>query len=128
MDQLAEQGERIRREVLGDEYVDGALQGADDFMMMFHDLSHRFCWGTVWARPGLSRKVRSLLCLAMTTALNQPHAVRLHVRSALRNGCTKEEIGEVLLQAAVYCGVGAANGSFNVARQVFEEEARASQR
>lgn len=122
MDQLAQDGERIRREVLGPEYVDEALRDADDFMMMFHDLSHRFCWGTVWARPGLPRKFRSMLCLAMTTALNQPHAVRLHVRSALRNGCSKAEIGEVLLQAAVYCGVGAANSSFNVAREVFAEE------
>ena len=122
MDPLSRDGERIRREVLGSEYVDGALRDADEFMMMFHDLSHRFCWGTIWGRPGLSRKVRSLLCLAMTTALNQPHAVRLHVRGALRNGCSKAEIGEVLLQAAVYCGVGAANMSFNVAREVFAEE------
>jgi 4-carboxymuconolactone decarboxylase len=122
MDQPFQEGERIRREVLGTEYVDGALRDADEFMMMFHDLSHRFCWGNVWARPGLSRKLRSMLCLAMTTALNQPHAVRLHVRGALRNGCSKEEIGEVLLQAAVYCGVGAANSSFNVAREVFAEE------
>lgn len=124
MDQLANEGMRIRREVLGDEYVDSALNEADDFMMLFHDLSHRFCWGTVWSRPGLSRKLRSMLCLAMTTALNQPHAVRLHVRSALRNGCTKQEIGEVLLQGAVYCGVGAANSSFNIAKEVFAEEER----
>jgi len=124
MDELTREGERIRREVLGDAYVDGTLSGADDFMMMFHDLSHTFCWGTVWARPGLPRKFRSMLALAMTTALNQPHAVRLHVRSALRNGCTRQEIGEVLLQAAVYCGMGAANSSFNVAREVFAEEDR----
>jgi 4-carboxymuconolactone decarboxylase len=126
MDQLSRDGERIRREVLGSEYVDGALRDADEFMMMFHDRSHRNCWGTVWSRPGQSRKFRSLLCLAMTTALNQPHAVRLHVRGALRNGCSKAEIGEVLLQAAVYCGVGAANSSFNVAREVFAEEDRAT--
>jgi 4-carboxymuconolactone decarboxylase len=124
MDELARDGERIRREVLGDAYVDGATRDGDELMTMFNDLSHRFCWGTVWARPGLSWKVRSMLCLAMTTALNQPHAVRLHVRSALRNGCTRQEIGEVLLQAAVYCGMGAANSSFHVAKEVFAEEDR----
>ena len=124
MTSRAELGHQIRREVLGPEHVDKALAEADDFMQLFHNFTHEFCWGEIWARPGLSRKVRSMLCLAMTTALNQPHAVKLHVRSALRNGCTKQEIGEVLLQTAVYCGVGAAVGSFTVAKQVFDEEER----
>jgi 4-carboxymuconolactone decarboxylase len=124
MTSRADLGQQIRREVLGPEHVDKALAEADDFMRLFHDFTHEFCWGEIWARPGLPRKIRSMLCLAMTTALNQPHAVRLHVRSALRNGCTKEEIGEVLLQAAVYCGVGAAVSSFTVAKQVFDEEER----
>lgn len=119
-------GLKIRREVLGPEYVDSALADADGFLRLFHDFTHEFCWAGIWSRRGLTRKVRSMLCLAMTTALNQPHAVRLHVRSALRNGCTREEIGEVLLQAAVYCGVGAAVKSFSVAKEVFDEEDRRS--
>ena len=116
-----EEGLAVRREVLGAEYVDKALAEADDFSRPLQELVTEYCWGTVWTRPGLTRKTRSLINLAMLTALNRPHEVRLHLRGALRNGCTKEEVMEVLLQTAIYCGVPAAVDSFRIAREVFQE-------
>jgi 4-carboxymuconolactone decarboxylase len=119
-----EEGLAVRREVLGAEYVDKALAEADDFSRPLQELVTEYCWGAVWTRPGLARKTRSLINLAMLTALNRPHEVRLHVRGALRNGCTKEEVMEVLLQAAIYCGVPAAIDSMRVAREVFQDAER----
>ena len=116
-----EDGLAVRRDVLGAAYVDKALADADDLTRPLQELVTEYCWGAIWTRPGLPRKTRSLLNLAMLTALNRPHEVKLHLRGALRNGCTKEEIMEVLLQTAIYCGVPAAIDSFRAAREVFDE-------
>jgi 4-carboxymuconolactone decarboxylase len=116
-----EQGLSIRREVLGQEYVDAALERATPFARPLQELITEYCWGSVWSRPGLDRRTRSLINLAMLTALNRPHELTGHLRGALRNGCTEEEIQEVLLQAAVYCGLPAALDSFRVAEKVLEE-------
>ena len=117
-----EDGLAVRREVLGADYVDRAIADADTLTQPLQELITEYCWGAVWTRPGLPRKTRSLINVAMLTALNRPHEVRLHLRGALRNGCTKEEIMEVLLQSAIYCGVPAAIDSVRIAREVFEEE------
>ena len=119
--QLFDQGLKTRREVLGDAYVDAALANADEFGMPMQELVSQYCWGDVWNRPGLDRRTRSLLNLAMMTALNRPHELKLHIRGALNNGVTKEEIREVFLQAAIYAGVPAAIDSFRCAREVFEQ-------
>lgn len=116
-----DRGLAIRRRVLGARYVDEALRTADDFTRPLQELVTEFCWGAVWTRPGLPAKTRSMLNLAVLTALNRPHELRLHLRGALRNGCTRQEIMEVLLQAAIYCGVPAAVDSFRVAREVLAE-------
>jgi 4-carboxymuconolactone decarboxylase len=119
--ELFEAGLKVRREVLGAEYVDASIAQADDFNRPLQELVTEYCWGAVWTRPGLSRKTRSLINLAMLTALNRPHEVELHLRGALNNGCTKEEIMEVLLQTAIYCGVPAAVDSCRLARKFFSE-------
>ncbi len=119
--ELFDQGLQTRREVLGAEYVDASLKSADDFNMAMQEYVTQYCWGDVWNRPGLDRKTRSLLNLAMLTALNRPHELKLHVRGAVNNGLGKEEIKEVFLQTAVYCGVPAAIDSFRVAKEVFKE-------
>lgn len=116
-----EEGLEVRRAVLGKEYVDKATAGADEFSRPFQELVTEYCWGTIWTRPGLPRKTRSLINLAMLTALNRPHEVKLHLRGALNNGCSKEEILEVLLQATIYCGVPAGVDSFRVAKEFFKE-------
>lgn len=121
MSELYDKGLEVRREVLGKDYVDQSIARADDFTRPFQDLVTEYCWGAIWTRKGLDRKTRSLLNLAMLTALNRPHEVRLHVRGALNNGVTREEIQEIFLQAAVYCGVPAALDSFKIAREVFAE-------
>jgi len=121
---LFERGLKVRREVLGAEYVDASIQSADDFNRPMQELVTQYCWGEIWNRPGLERKTRSLINLAMLTALNRPHEIRLHVRGALNNGVTKDEIAEVFLQTAIYCGVPAAIDSFRVAREVFKETER----
>ena len=118
---LFEQGLSTRREVLGSEYVDASIKNATDFNIDMQELVTQYCWGDVWNRPGLDRKTRSFLNLAMITALNRPHELKLHVRGAINNGLTKEEIKEVFLQAAIYCGVPAAIDSFRVASEVFKE-------
>jgi 4-carboxymuconolactone decarboxylase len=120
-DSLFEKGLTTRKEVLGSDYVDRALQLADDFSMPIQVLATRYCWGDVWNRPGLERKTRSFLNLAMTTALNRPHELKLHVKGAITNGVTKDEIREVFMQAAVYCGLPAALDSFRIAKEVFDE-------
>lgn len=114
-------GLEIRREVLGPEYVDKSIAAADDFTEDLQRLVTGYCWGAVWGRSGLDRKTRSFLNLAMITALNRPHELKLHVRGALNNGVTREEIREVFLQTAIYCGVPAAIDAFRTAREVFEE-------
>ena len=119
--ELFEKGLQIRREVLGAEHVDASISQADDFSRPLQELVTEYCWGTVWSRPGLDRKTRSLLNLAMLTALNRPHEVKLHLRGALNNGCSKNDIMEVLLQAAIYCGVPAAMDSLRGAKEIFQE-------
>lgn len=119
--ELYEQGLATRRAVLGEDYVNAAIANADDFSRDLQQLVTQFAWGEVWNRPGLDRKTRSLLNLAMLTALNRPHELRLHLRGALNNGASKDEIREVLLQTAVYCGVPASMDSFRQAREVFKE-------
>ncbi|HXQ50311.1 MAG TPA: 4-carboxymuconolactone decarboxylase [Stellaceae bacterium] len=116
-----DQGLAIRREVLGAEYVDAAIKGADDFSRPFQEFITEYCWGAVWGRPGLPKKTRSIINLAMLTGLNRQHELKIHVKGALKNGCTKDEIMEVLLQTAIYCGVPAAVEAFRTAREAFKE-------
>ena len=116
-----EKGLEIRKSVLGAEYVDNSINNATDFNMPMQELVTEYCWGEVWARPGLPKKTRSMINLAMITALNRPHELKLHVRGAINNGVTKEEIQEVLLQTAIYCGVPAAIDSFRTAKEVLDE-------
>jgi 4-carboxymuconolactone decarboxylase len=119
--ELFDKGLQTRREVLGAEYVDASIKNADDFNMPMQELVTQYCWGDVWNRPGLDRRTRSFLNLAMLTALNRPHELKLHVRGAINNGVTKEEIKEVFLQTAIYCGVPAAIDAFRTAKEVFKE-------
>jgi len=119
--ELFDQGLKTRREVLGAEYVDAAIQNADDFNRDMQELVTQYAWGDIWNRPGLDRKTRSLLNLAMLTALNRPHELKLHLRGALTNGVSKDEIKEVFLQTAIYCGAPAAIDSFRTAKEVFKE-------
>ena len=114
-------GLKTRREVLGAEYVEKSIAAQDDFNRPFQELLNTYCWNDIWNRPGLSRKTRSMLNLAMLTALNRGPELRLHVNGALNNGLTKEEIREVFLQTAIYCGVPASVEAFRVAREVFKE-------
>ena len=114
-------GLAVRREVLGAEYVDRSFREADEFTRPMQELTTTYCWGTVWTRPGLTRKTRSFINLAMLTALNRPHEIEIHIRAALNNGLTKDEIREVFLQTAIYCGVPAAIDSFRIAKRIFAE-------
>ena len=114
-------GLKTRREVLGPAYVDKAMAGTDEFTREFVELLNSYCWNDVWNRPGLDRKTRSLLNLAMLSALGKEHELKLHVNGALNNGLTKDHIKEVFLQVAIYCGVPAAVSSFRAAREVFKE-------
>ena len=116
-----ERGMRIRREVLGDAHVERSTARASDFSRAVQEYVTASCWGDVWSRPGLDRRTRSLVNLAMLTALNRPHEFSVHVRGAIRNGCTAGDIQEVLLQAAAYCGAPAALESFRLAERVLEE-------
>ncbi|HET8609734.1 MAG TPA: 4-carboxymuconolactone decarboxylase [Burkholderiales bacterium] len=116
-----EKGLKVRREVLGTEHVDTSLKNADDFNRPMQEFVTEYCWGEIWNRPGLDRRTRSFINLAMLTALNRPHELRVHVRGALNNGLSKDEIREVLMQTAIYCGVPASMDSFRVAREVFAE-------
>lgn len=118
---LFDQGLATRRQVLGSEYVDASIQNATDFNIDMQELVTQYCWGDIWNRPGLDRRTRSFLNLAMMTALNRPHELTLHVRGAINNGLTRDEIKEVFLQAAIYCGVPAAIDSFRVAAETLKE-------
>ena len=120
-DDRLERGKEIRGEVLGAEHVERSLANASEFTKPLQELVTEYCWGVVWARPGLGRRERSLLNLGLLTALNRSHELAVHVRGAVNNGCTVSEIQEVLLQTAVYCGVPAALESFRVADQVLVE-------
>lgn len=114
-------GLAVRREVLGAAYVDKSVQQAPDFMKPMQKITTEWCWGEVWTRPGLDRKTRSMLNLAMLTALNRPNEIRLHVRGAINNGVSTAEMQEVLLQACIYCGVPAALDAFKVALEVIQQ-------
>lgn len=116
-----EAGLKVRREVLGSEYVDRSLAAANDFNSDLQELITEFCWGTVWTRDALQRRERSLINLALMTALNRPQELALHIRGALNNGLTRDEIAEVFLQCAIYAGVPAALDSFKIAQAVFDE-------
>ena len=116
-----DKGLALRKQVLGAEYVEKSLAAADDFSRPMQDLSTEYCWGYVWGRPGLALRDRSLINIAMISALNRPHELKLHVKAALTNGLKREEIREVLMQVAVYCGVPAGIDSFRIAREAFAE-------
>lgn len=118
--ELFERGLEIRRAVLGADYVDNSIANADDFMMEFQKITTEWCWGYAWSRPGLERKTRSLINIAMITALNRMHEVKMHVRGALRNGATEKEILEVLIQVSVYCGIPAGLDAFRNAHEVLK--------
>jgi 4-carboxymuconolactone decarboxylase len=117
-----DEGMRIRREILGDEHVDTAVEKTTQDTADFQDLLTRYAWGEIWARPGLDRRTRSAITLMALIALNREHELAMHIRAALRNGLSREEIGEVLLQSAIYCGVPAANGAFALFRDVMAGE------
>lgn len=125
-DDWYERGLEVRKSVVGAEYVEESIRNADDFTRPLQEYVTKCCWGAVWTREELPRKTRSLLNIVMLTALNRPHELKLHVRGALRNGCTTVEIREALLQAAVYAGVPAAVDAFRVAREVINESAPAA--
>jgi 4-carboxymuconolactone decarboxylase len=115
------QGMKVRRAVLGDAHVDRAQANKNSFNAGFQDLITRYAWGEIWTRPGLPRKTRSLITIAMMVALNRGDELRMHLRAAANNGVTRKEIQEVLLQTAIYCGVPAANSAFHAAEEVFAE-------
>ncbi|MDX6569987.1 MAG: 3-oxoadipate enol-lactonase / 4-carboxymuconolactone decarboxylase [Gaiellales bacterium] len=112
---------RVRREVLGDEHVDRSIERTTDLTRDFQDLITRYAWGDVWSRPGLDRRTRSCMTMTALIALGREHELALHLRAAIRNGLTREEISEVLIQSAVYCGIPAANSAFAVAQRVLDE-------
>lgn len=120
-------GLQLRKQVLGADYVERSMAGADEFSRPMQELSTEYCWGYVWTRPGLALRDRSLINLGMISALNRPHELKLHVKAALNNGVTREEIREVLLQVAVYCGVPAGIDSVRIAREAFAEIEQAQQ-
>jgi Uncharacterized homolog of gamma-carboxymuconolactone decarboxylase subunit len=124
-DALFHRGLEIRRQVLGADYVDSSIAKADDFMMAFQRLVTRWCWGETWGGEGLSPKLRSMLNLVMLTALNRPNELKLHVRGALRNGVTPDEIRDILLHATIYCGIPAGLDAFKSAHAVITAESAA---
>lgn len=123
-DKLFEKGLKLRKQVLGKSYVERQLANADAFSMPMQELATKSAWGMVWARPGLPRKVRSMLNIAMLVALGKAEELELHLDGAIRNGVTKKEIGEILLHSAIYCGYPAALGGFRTAREYFAKRER----
>jgi 4-carboxymuconolactone decarboxylase len=121
---LYDTGLAVRRKVLGREYVDASIAGADDFTKPLQNLVTEYCWGAIWGRPGLSLRDRSMLNLAMLSALDRPHELKIHLRGAMTNGLSQEEVMEILLQVGVYCGIPAAMDSFRVAKEFFAEYAK----
>jgi len=120
--QRYEEGMKTRRAVLGEAHVDATLENRNDFTDAFQDFITRYAWGEIWSRPGLSKETRSMLTLAMMVALNRSEELRLHLRAARNVGVTREQIKEVLLQTAIYCGLPAANSAFHMAMEVFAEQ------
>src|SRR5450631_267454 len=121
MSELLEKGLKVRKEVLGEDYVNKSIAGADEFTRTMAEWSTEFCWGALWTRPGLDRRTRSIVNLAMLGALNRSHELKLHVKGALKNGVTKDEIKEILLQVGVYCGIPSGIDAFRNAREAFNE-------
>jgi 4-carboxymuconolactone decarboxylase len=119
--QRYEQGMKVRRAALGDAHVDKTLKDRNEFNEEFQDLITRYAWGEIWTRPGLPKQTRSMITLAMIVALNRPDELRMHLLAAMNNGVTREQIQEVLLQTAIYCGVPAANSAFHLAQEVFSQ-------
>jgi 4-carboxymuconolactone decarboxylase len=119
--EVFERGMEIRKSVLGKEFVEKSFAAADAFNRPMQELVTEYCWGAVWGREGLPLKTRSMLNLAMLSALNRPHELKMHVKGALRNGVTRDEVREVLMQVAIYCGVPAGVDSFRLAREAFAE-------
>ena len=119
--ELFEKGLAIRKSVLGAEYVDKSIAAADDFNRPLQELTTEYCWGWCWGREGLDKKTRSIINLAMISALNRPHELKMHVKGAIDNGLTKDEIREVLLQVAIYCGIPAGVDSFRIAKEALAE-------
>ena len=119
---MTDDGMKTRREVLGDEHVDRAVAGTTEFTADFQDLITRYAWGEIWSRPGLDRRTRSCITIAALVATGREHELAMHVRAGVRNGLAADEIKEVLLQCAVYCGVPAANAAFAIAQRVLEED------
>jgi 4-carboxymuconolactone decarboxylase len=119
--EVFDRGLEIRKSVLGSDYVEKSFASADDFNRPMQELVTEYCWGAIWGREGLPKKTRSIINLAMISALNRPHELKIHVKGALKNGVTKEEIREVFLQVAIYCGVPAGVDSFRIAREAFAE-------
>ncbi len=118
---LFDRGLAVRKEVLGEDYVNKSIAGADEFTRTMAEWSTEYCWGALWTRPGLDRRSRSIANLSMIAALNRPHELKLHVKAAVKNGLSRDEIKEVLLQVAVYAGVPAGIDSFRIAREAFKE-------
>jgi 4-carboxymuconolactone decarboxylase len=118
---LFEKGLKVRKEVLGEDYVNKSIAGADEFTRAMAEWSTEFCWGALWTRPGVDRRTRSIVNLSMIAAINRPHELKLHVKAALKNGLTRDEIKEIFLQVAVYCGVPAGIDSFRIAKEAFKE-------
>lgn len=116
-----DEGLQVRREVLGAEYVDNSIKNATSFTKPLQELVTEYCWGEIWTREGLPKKTRSMINLSMLTALNRPHELKLHLRGAINNGVTKDEIQEIFLQTAIYCGVPASLDSFKIAQEIFKE-------
>jgi len=119
--ELFEKGLAIRKSVLGAEYVEKSIAAADDFNRPMQELTTEYCWGWCWGREGLDKKTRIIINLAMISALNRPNELKMHVKGAIRNGLTKEEIREILLQVAIYCGIPAGVDSFRIAKEAFAE-------
>jgi 4-carboxymuconolactone decarboxylase len=119
--EVFDRGMAIRKSILGAEFVENSFNAADDFNRPIQELTTEYCWGAVWGREGLPRKTRSMLNLAMLSALNRPHELKMHIKGALRNDVTREEIREILLQVAIYCGIPAGVDSFRIAREAFAE-------
>lgn len=115
-----EKGLKTRKEVLGADYVDQSIKNATDFNLPIQELVTEYCWDQVWNRPGLDRKTRSMLNVAMLTALNRPHELKLHLRGAVNNGVSRDEIREILMQTAIYCGVPAAIDGFRIAKETLD--------
>jgi 4-carboxymuconolactone decarboxylase len=118
------EGLKVRRAVLGEAHVERAQAAENEFNSAFQDLITRYAWGEIWTRPGLPRKTRSLITIAMMVALNRGDELKMHIRAAMQKGVTREELREVLLQTAIYCGVPAANGAFHLAEEVFSESGK----